>query len=220
MTAPWTPVIPGLLFHLADAGYHASVYFLMTDDGACLIDPSVSPAELPAEWKPQQLLLTHAHADHAWGVDRFREAAALPLFIHTDDAAALADPHLNGARLFGQHFSPAPASDTFTDGQTLAVGNRLTLGVIHTPGHTQGSCCFLLRDDRAPLALITGDTLFPGSIGRSDLAGGDPAALQQSLIRLRGVLETLPPDLPLLAGHGPVTSAGRELAYNPFLQLP
>jgi glyoxylase-like metal-dependent hydrolase (beta-lactamase superfamily II) len=123
----------------------------------------------------------------------------------------VSDPQLNGSLYFGQPVT-APAPDRLLkDGDEVRVGN-LTFKVIHTPGHTPGGCCFYLPEDGGHL--FAGDTLFAGSIGRTDLAGGDFTALMESI---KGRLLTLPPDTVVYPGHGPTTSIGDEKDYNPFL---
>jgi|LSQX01.1.fsa_nt_gb glyoxylase-like metal-dependent hydrolase (beta-lactamase superfamily II) len=222
MRSGWIPLVDNILFKYPDAGRHASVYFVRDKDFVCLIDPSVDERHLPEGVVPDMLLLTHAHSDHFWAIDEYRDAMAIPLYLHEADAATLADPLLNGSVLFGRPLVPAPASHLFGDGDSIALGDTLTLKVIHTPGHTPGSSCLLLEqtDGQKPLALITGDTLFPGSIGRTDLAGGDQAQMAESLRALKTLLKSLPADLVLLAGHGPASMCGRELQYNPFLNAP
>lgn len=220
MRSQFRPVIPDILyFHADGGGEHASVYLITGDTETVLVDPSIEPSRLPEGKEPTKLLLTHAHADHFWAVDRFREDVDLPLYVHSGDEAQLIDPMTNGTVFFGQDFTPKPASHIISDLELISVGDSLELLTIHTPGHTKGCCCFLLREtkDQTSLALITGDTLFRSSMGRTDLPSGSPLEMEHSLAKLRVLLTELPTDLPILPGHGPLTTPERELKYNPFL---
>jgi len=172
--------------------------------------------------KPIAVLLTHGHIDHVWSVGPVCDAKGIPAYIHPADRDLLADPAsglgLNvGQELFG--------GITFTepdDVLLLADGCSITLGgcdfaVGHVPGHTPGSVTF--RTDDAPSdgdnskMLFSGDLLFAGSIGRTDLPGGDHAAMLKSL----GRTLTLPDETVVLPGHGPQTTIGAERRTNPFL---
>jgi len=172
--------------------------------------------------KPIAVLLTHGHADHVWSAGPVCGAKGIPAYIHPGDRGLLADPAKGlppsvGQQLFG--------GITFTepdDVLLLADGCSLTLGgcdftVGHVPGHTPGSVTF--RSDEAPdehdtsVTLFTGDLLFAGSIGRTDLPGGDHRAMLRSLARTL----TLPDDTLVLPGHGPQTTIGAERRANPFL---
>lgn len=219
MRKPWIEIIPEILYKCADAGEHASVYFVRDGVQAVVIDPSIGPFPLPEGVALRALLLTHAHCDHCWAVDAFRADEALPLYIHEEDATPLLDPVLNASQLFGRALRPEPASDLFTDGELISVGESLALKVFHTPGHSAGSSCFLLQENESqrPLALLSGDTLFRGSMGRTDLQGSDSARMQVSLRRLKELMRSWPADLPILPGHGLATTVKQEIEYNPFL---
>ena len=162
---------------------------------------------------PEAVLLTHGHFDHVWGVERLREVfPELPVYLHPADkdimdAFARGVPGMQGLS-FLRHDFPSLA---------LADGQRLSLGgaewtVLHTPGHTPGSVCFHCADDNL---LLSGDTLFAGCIGRTDLPGGDYDALMRSI---REKLLVLPGDTDVIPGHGRPTSIAQEAAANPFLQ--
>ena len=155
------------------------------------------------------ILLTHAHFDHMLSLSRLRERTGAPLGVHEHDAESLLDPHLTYmAQFAGIHTPEAAPEFTFSDGDTIQLGETV-LEIIHTPGHTMGSVCY-----KAGNIIITGDTLFAGSIGRCDLFGGDEMAMDHSLRRLC----ELPDDCVLYPGHGPKTTLRRERDTNIYLK--
>lgn len=155
------------------------------------------------------LLNTHGHFDHIAANAQLRAAFPAPLGLHPADRALLAAG--GGAAMFGLTYinSPAPDVDLY-DGLILQIG-KLRLEVLHTPGHTPGSVCFYCPEERA---LLTGDTLFAGSVGRTDLPGGDARQLSASLRRLLA----LPPETRILPGHGPESTLEVERRTNPWLR--
>jgi glyoxylase-like metal-dependent hydrolase (beta-lactamase superfamily II) len=167
--------------------------------------------------KPSAVLLTHGHVDHMWSVAPVCGAKGVPAYIHPDDRELLADPGKGLSLLAKQQFMGgmtfAEPDDVrqLSDGDVITVaGLDITIG--HTPGHTPGSVTF--RSGEADLdALFSGDLLFAGSIGRSDLPGGDHATMLKSLARTL----TLPDETIVLPGHGPQTTIGDERSTNPFL---
>lgn len=155
------------------------------------------------------ILNTHGHFDHSFSNAALKSALNVPLGIHPDDKDLLREG--GGAPWFGMSAVSSPQPElALTEGLVLEVGS-LHIQVIHTPGHTPGSICLYIPEDQA---LLTGDTLFPGSIGRTDLPGGDSERLMQSLRRLL----SLPPQTTLYPGHGPATSLSQEMAHNPWLR--
>lgn len=165
---------------------------------------------------PVALLVTHGHVDHVGGAGGAVARTGVAAYLHPDDDFLAADP---GAQLGAVFGVAMPGIDTFAPPERfvdLADGDRLNLAgldfeVLHTPGHTPGHCCFLLRDEEL---LFSGDQLFAGSIGRTDLPGGDFNALMRSMeTRVLG----LPDDTGVLPGHGPTTTIGRERTTNPFI---
>jgi hydroxyacylglutathione hydrolase len=167
--------------------------------------------------KPVAVLLTHGHIDHVWSVGPVCGAKGIPAWIHPADRGLLADPAsglaLNvGQELFGGvTFTEPDDVRELTDGTTLELaGVQLTVG--HVPGHTPGSVTFRGGADDLD-ALFSGDLLFAGSIGRTDLPGGDHASMLKSLARTL----TLPDETVVLPGHGPQTTVGAERRTNPFL---
>jgi hydroxyacylglutathione hydrolase len=155
------------------------------------------------------ILNTHGHFDHSAGNAELA-SFNVPLAIHPDDRDLLAEG--GGAAWFGFPAGPAiQPTITLTEGFNYTVGN-LCLRVLETPGHTPGSVCFYIPEENA---LLTGDTLFAGGIGRSDLPGGDPRVLTASLTRLL----TLPPETTIYPGHGPTSTLAYEKRHNPWLRL-
>ena len=188
---------------------------------------------------PAAVLLTHGHLDHVWSVAPVCGARNIPAYIHPADRVLLSDPAKGfplgvGQQLFGGlKFTEPDDVKELTDGMTLSlVGLEITVN--HAPGHTKGSVTFRLpeapntvpgksetdragRADRAPTTdgvLFSGDLLFAGSIGRTDLPGGDYQTILRSLAR---VCLTLPDETLVLSGHGPATTIGAERLANPFL---
>ncbi|BCS56012.1 MBL fold metallo-hydrolase [Geobacter sp. SVR] len=156
-----------------------------------------------------QIINTHGHFDHVGANRALLDHFGARLLIHGADAPML-DRAADVARAYGMSGENSPKPDALLeDGLQLAFGNcRLT--VLHTPGHTQGGCCLYLADQKK---VITGDTLFADSIGRTDLPGGSHAMLLESI---RSKLFTLPDDVDAYPGHGPATTIGHEKQHNPY----
>jgi hydroxyacylglutathione hydrolase len=169
------------------------------------------------ELKLVALLSTHGHIDHIGGVKEVVKAHAhpIPVHIHRHDRHMLLDPRgTSGSfgRMLGDlDVSPPELIEELDDGQVVK-GAGMTFTCLHTPGHTMGSVC--LRLDGAPPILFSGDHLFAGSIGRTDLAGGSFEALMTSMA---DKILPLNDDVSVLPGHGPTTTIGRERRTNPFL---
>lgn len=156
------------------------------------------------------VLNTHGHFDHVGGNRRATSIFGAPLMIHQADMPLLGRA-AEVARMYGIAAENSPEPDSFLeDGQQIVFGNHC-LRVIHTPGHTQGGCCLYLEAEKV---LISGDTLFADSIGRTDLPGGSHEQLIES-IRTR--LMVLPDDVTIYPGHGPETTIGHEKRHNPYL---
>jgi hydroxyacylglutathione hydrolase len=170
--------------------------------------------------KPIAVLLTHGHIDHMWSVAPVCDAKGIPAYIHPDDRALLSDPAQGLALLAKQQFLGGMTFSEPDDVKELADGEVITMAgldftVGHVPGHTEGSVMFGTEAAAADTdgTLFTGDLLFAGSIGRTDLPGGDHAKMLRSLARTL----TLPDATLVLPGHGPQTTIGTERASNPFL---
>jgi hydroxyacylglutathione hydrolase len=166
--------------------------------------------------KPVAVVLTHGHLDHVWSVAPVCGARDIPAWIHPDDRHLLSDPAAawsdTSASLFGGLTLSEPDDvRELTDGAVLSLAG-LELTVDHTPGHTRGSVIFRLPEDKI---MFSGDLLFAGSIGRTDLPGGDYPTILRSLA---ATCLPLPDDTVVLPGHGPQTTIGRERATNPYLK--
>ena len=156
------------------------------------------------------ILNTHSHLDHVGGNADLKENTSAKIIIHSLDAPDITNISSHGL-LFGLRVKDSPPADILIeDGDEIVVGEEIKLKTLHTPGHSRGSCSFLL--DGYDVVFV-GDTLFAGSIGRTDLPGGDYNTLINSV---RTKLFTLPDDFKALPGHGPQTTIGYEKKYNPF----
>jgi hydroxyacylglutathione hydrolase len=197
---------------------------LIIDPGMGAVDP-VREVLQQNRLKPIAVLLTHGHLDHTWSVVPIADGYEIPAFIHPDDASRLTDPEATlgpDMKQLIRQMTPDGRVDvepsdlqTLTDGVTVDLAG-LTLRVAHAPGHTAGSIMFE-RDESSdtPALLFSGDVLFEGSIGRTDLPGGDHAAMLRSL---RDVILPMDDDTVVLPGHGGQTTIGRERVTNPFLR--
>jgi hydroxyacylglutathione hydrolase len=182
---------------------------------AVLIDPGDEVDELLAFVAAERLtvtriLLTHAHVDHVSGVARARRQLDAPVFLHRDDLFLYQNAVAHGA-LFGLHVEPPPPADRFYDGRPIAFGDY-RIDVHHTPGHCPGGVCLAAMEP--DVKLFVGDTLFAGSIGRTDLPGGDYETLMRSIT---GVLFAFGDEAVVYPGHGPETTIGHERRTNPFV---
>jgi glyoxylase-like metal-dependent hydrolase (beta-lactamase superfamily II) len=208
----------------------ANCYVVATGPGSeCIVvDPGQDAAPGVAEiveqhrLKPVAVLLTHGHVDHMWSVTPVSGAYDATAWVHPADRHLLSDPMAgisaeSAAMLLGGRYEFAEPDDVaeLGDGQHLELAG-LDVVVDHTPGHTQGSVAFRTpyHDEGAAEVMFAGDLLFAGSIGRTDLPGGDHATM---LDTLRRKVLTLPDDVAVLPGHGEQTSIGHERATNPFL---
>jgi len=208
--------------------FAANCYIVAPEAGAeCVIIDPGQDAERGIEdvlaehrLRPAAVLLTHGHLDHVWSVAPVCGAKGIPAYIHPDDRAMLSDPASGlalapGQQLFGGlEFTEPDDVKELTDGMTLSLVG-LEIVVDHAPGHTRGSVTFRLPPgEQRPDVLFSGDLLFAGSIGRTDLPGGDYRTILRSLAR---VCLTLPDETVVLSGHGPQTTIGAERGANPFL---
>ena len=160
------------------------------------------------------ILLTHAHLDHVTGVGAAKKAFGAPVGLHQADNF-LYDAVVQQGQMFGLQVEQQPKVDFFYDGEGPWRFGRFAAWVHHTPGHCPGGVCLAIgRDDDAARRLFVGDTLFAGSIGRTDLPGGNHQTLLRSI---REVLFAFPDPTVVYSGHGEPTTIGRERQTNPFL---
>ncbi len=186
---------------------------------AVLVDPGDTVRELldfaaREKLAIRHILLTHAHIDHITGVGTAKRALGVPIHLHRDDLFLYDDVVAHGL-MFGLRVEPQPPIDEFyTPGQVIRFGD-CEARPHHTPGHCPGGVCLQIgRAGEAVRHLFVGDTLFAGSIGRTDLPGGDYDLL---LASIRSVLFAFGDDAIVHSGHGPDTTIGRERRQNPFL---
>ena len=182
---------------------------------ALMIDPGGDVEVIMREIEARQLNLrmivdTHGHGDHVFGQEALRRRTGAPVWIHKDEAAYLFDGRLNGAAFFAWSYEVHEADHLFEDGDILKAGT-LELEVVHVVGHTPGSSLLI---NRANKIIFSGDHVFAGSIGRTDLPGSLPDCMGDSLRRF---LE-FPSDFTVYPGHGPATTVAREIRVNPYLK--
>ncbi len=195
--------------------FQANAYLAICEETlrCALVDPGAEAERLLAAAAAENatiesIVLTHAHVDHVGGVAEAKRETGVPVYLHPADAALYAEAPMQ-AREFGFEIESPPGPDQeLEDGQILEIGVE-KLEVRHTPGHSPGHVC-LIGDGFA----IVGDCVFAGSIGRTDLRGGDYRTLMESI---NEKLLCLPDDTVLYSGHGSATTVGRERATNPFL---
>jgi glyoxylase-like metal-dependent hydrolase (beta-lactamase superfamily II) len=195
-----------------------NLYLLTADSGpeAIVIDPSIESEGVLAEisrrgLRVKRILLTHAHIDHIVMVKRFHDATSAPVWLHEADRAFY-DHGAEQAAAFGLPWTgTAPIAHAIQDGEEVGTED-LPIRAFHTPGHSPGSVTFA-----TPEGLISGDVLFRGSIGRTDLPGGDGPLLVRTI---RERLFRYPHETRVLPGHGPETTIGLEFRTNPFVGEP
>ena len=187
---------------------------------AVFIDPGDEVEQLLAFVASEKLdvthiLLTHAHVDHVSGVAEAKRALGVPIHLHRDDLF-LYDNAVRTGMMFGLTVEQPPPVDVFYDGEGPIVFGEYRVRVVHTPGHCPGGVCLAIsrHGDASAPGLFVGDTLFAGSIGRTDLPGGNYDTLLQSITQ---TLFAFPDESIVYSGHGPETTIGREKKTNPFV---
>ena len=186
----------------------SNCYLLTVGSHAAVVDPSPAAETVLEELKKENavletILLTHGHFDHVFGMCDLQKATGAPVYVHENDFDMPDDPEKNAfRRVFGMDRRFGKPDQSLRDGDVLTLGGE-EIRVIHTPGHTAGCVCFLCNNE----VLITGDTLFADTHGRTDVYGSDPDAMIASLLRLR----ELPQGLPIYPGHGAPAILGAAL---------
>lgn len=197
-------------------GHFMQNCYLLAEPGttdAVIVDPGQEPDLFLDTARREgltirQIWLTHAHIDHVMGLGAIKEETGAPIWLHPADRPVY-DAVPRQAELFGLRVDPLPEPDHAFEHGGRAVLGSASFEVRHAPGHSPGSVCFVL-----PGLVIGGDVLFQGSIGRTDLPGGNHRQLLESI---RRELLTLPDDTVVHCGHGPSTTIGAERRGNPFL---
>jgi len=194
-----------------------NAYILSQSNGNCLIFDPGDEAERfihyieQKGYTPVAILLTHAHFDHIGAVDTVRNRWNIPVYIHHEEKEWLGDPLQNGSHFFvGEGIRVKQADVIIKNEETIEIAG-FKLQVMETPGHSPGSVSYYCEEVEA---VFSGDALFAGSIGRTDLPGGN---YEQLLRSIHDKLLQLPEETTVLSGHGPETTIGREMDSNPFL---
>jgi len=197
--------------------FMVNAYLYWDDDAAqgVIVDPgdegeTIITAVEKAGFAPRAILLTHGHVDHIGAVKEVKARFDIPLYVGRGEEHLLSDPQANGSAFLAQPITAPPPDELLDDEQELRAG-KLRFRVLATPGHSPGGVCYL--DEREGI-LFCGDTLFQGSIGRTDLPGGSTELLLDSI---REKILRLPNGIVCLPGHGPQTTVGAERNGNPFL---
>jgi hydroxyacylglutathione hydrolase len=205
-------------FSVGPLGCNCSIVADLESRRAVVVDPGGDYPKVKARLDALDLTVdaivhTHTHLDHVGCTAELQRASGAPASIHEADRFLYRLLPVQAALIGTSIPESAEMDDALVDGRAVRAG-ALELGVLHTPGHTPGSCSFVVRSGGAT-HVFAGDTLFRGSIGRTDLWGGDPSAILRSI---HSRLLTLPDDAVVVTGHGPSTTIGDERARNPFLQ--
>lgn len=195
---------------------YTNCYFLKNKETGelLLIDPAASPEKISEkieemQAKPAGILLTHGHYDHILAVEDIRKKYGIKVYACSEEQEMLLDPSINMSGFFGGGCSVRP--DVLLKDLDVFTAAGFSIQMIHTPGHTVGSCCYYIEEEGV---LFSGDTLFYGSVGRTDFPGGSTAEIVRSLHKL---VDSLPEETEVYPGHDASTTIGYEKRYNPFV---
>ncbi len=206
--------------HLVLGAYQTNSYVLRPSSNSSdciIIDTGLEADELidflkEHKLNPLALILTHGHPDHTTGVSALRaDFPQIQVYVHKLDSKLMTSPPSLLVAMAGIRMRPIAPADVLIEGPTTIEIGGVVLEVFHTPGHTMGSICLYSKDDGI---VFVGDTLFEGSVGRTDLGGN----MSQLINSIKQKLLALPDETIVYPGHGPQTTIARERAYNPFLQ--
>ena len=198
------------LKHINFSGMGANCYLIDTDDVRIVIDPFDTHEEIDEFFttdKPKYIFLTHFHFDHILGAKAIRDKHGAKIAIGKEDEIGLYNPEYSLCGMVGLTQEPFNADILFEDNDVFEVSNT-QIKVLHIPGHTAGSVCYIIDN-----YMFTGDTLFQGTVGRTDLPTSDFATMKKSLDRLKN----LEGDYKIFAGHGLATTLDRERKMNPYM---
>lgn len=192
---------------------YCNCYGIVSDNAAVIVDPGTYDESLfefleENKNKERAVLITHAHFDHIGGAELLREKTGVKIYSSKEDAPALNDRSLNLSGRFCREIYEFNPDITLSDGQEFLVGD-LKFKALLTPGHTAGSCCYLIGDN-----LFSGDMLFLETIGRTDLPGNRHDLVNDSLKKLAGLQD----NVNVFPGHGDSTTIAHEKQYNPYLR--
>ena len=202
------PVGP-LLCNCSVIGDEATHEAMVIDPGDDIEDVLAIVRQHKLEVK--QIVITHAHIDHVGGAMKLRAATGAPILLNQSDYALLKMLDVQAAWVGMAAPGAVEIDQSVSTGDTVKAGSH-SASILHTPGHTEGSICLYFPAEKT---LIAGDTLFAGSIGRTDLPGGSMQKIMQSL---QGTVLALPDETVVVPGHGPLTTIGEERENNPFLK--
>lgn len=198
-------------------GNQTNCYFIYKEGATEVIcvDPADKGAVIYEKLKEKgyhvsAILLTHGHFDHIWGTKELKELSGCNVYAYEDEQELLGDDRLNVSAQAGRPYTLA--ADVYLKDKEMLTVAGMTCQVLATPGHTIGSCCYYFEQEKI---LLSGDTLFQESVGRTDFATGSSTALVRSI---QENLAVLPEDVLVYPGHGDETTIGHELQYNPYCQ--
>lgn len=195
---------------------YTNCYFLKnkTTGEMIVIDPADFPEKIYEKviqmgGKPAAILLTHGHFDHIMAAQAVKEKYNIPIYACRQEEEMLCEPSVNMTAHYGKNCSIIP--DVLLNDLEVFQVAGFTIQIIHTPGHTKGSCCYYIEEEDV---LFSGDTVFYGSVGRTDFPGGSTADIVRSLHKL---VDSLPEETEVFPGHDASTTIGYEKRYNPFV---